>query len=446
MPLMTVNTPTVPAEATRGISEAAYQALSRQLDEPEWLRRRRQEAWERLQASGPLTLPTDKGQKTLPALPVAGLSPLPAAGAAQSAGVASWGDLGGCQLTVDGQERNLQLCADFQRQGVLLADFATAAREHAELVQAHYMQPVTDPERLQMSALNEAFRNGGRFLYVPKNVDVALPLSFVYQISQPGLAVFPYTLIVVGRGSRVTIVEDVSSADFAGQSLYNGITDIHVEDGGQLNYYFLQGWGRNVFQYSQQRAWLSRDASYTTFAALAGGQLTYAYNETDLQQAGATGVVLGLVYGDHDQSFLSRTVQNHIGPNTTSDLLVKTVLKGRAHSDYSGWITIAKAASKTSAQQTQRNLLLSKEAKADSIPNLEILTNDVACSHAAAVGPIDEEQLFYLESRGLPRDAAEHMVVQGFVEDVILRIPQPALQQGIRNVLRARLGLPNEED
>ncbi|HWC32061.1 MAG TPA: SufD family Fe-S cluster assembly protein, partial [Actinomycetota bacterium] len=205
-------------------------------------------------------------------------------------------------------------------------------------------------------------------------------------------------------------------------------------------YVSLQDWGRGVIHLAVQRAQLERDAELRSLAVSFGASLSRTEVESVLAEPGAHSEMLGVYFTDGDQHFDHRSLQDHVAPNCTSDLLYKGALKDASRVVYSGLIRIHPGARRSDAYQTNRNVVLSDEAKADSIPNLEIENNDVRCSHAASVGPVDEDVRFYLESRGIPRDEAEQLIVTGFFQEVLDRVPleevRGSLEAAIEDELR----------
>ncbi|HEX9236541.1 MAG TPA: SufD family Fe-S cluster assembly protein, partial [Actinomycetota bacterium] len=210
-------------------------------------------------------------------------------------------------------------------------------------------------------------------------------------------------------------------------------------------YVSLQDWGSGVTHLSVQRAILGPDAELRSLAVTFGASLSRTEVESVLEGDGGSSEMLGVYFGGHDQHFDHRSIQDHVGSRTASDLLYKGALKGSARAIYSGTVIIQAGAHKCDAYQTNRNILLSETAKAHSIPNLEILTNDpVRCGHAASVGPVDEDTLFYIQSRGIPYEEAQRLVVFGFFQEVLDRVTLPEikanLEEAIRQELRVREG------
>jgi Fe-S cluster assembly protein SufD len=336
-----------------------------------------------------------------------------------------------------------RLPAEWKDQGVIFTDLATAMTEHRALVEKHLLQAVS-PRRGKFEALNGALWNRGVFLYVPKGADVAVPLRGGYSFRPAdGAACLPRTVVVVEEGARVTYFDEYASsdpADPADQSLACAAVELFVGPGAELRYVNIQRWGAGVWHFLTQNARLERDAKLTTLVVALGGRLSKANLGSELLGPGATSLLYGLVFGDRSQQFTHQTSQDHQVPNTSSDLLFKAALKDRSRSIYTGLVRIAKEAQKSNAFQTSRNLLLSPEARANTIPTLEILADDVKCGHGATVGSLDDDQRFYLMSRGLDRREAEHTIVEGFFEDVLQRVPDEPTREKLRAAIDVKLG------
>jgi Fe-S cluster assembly protein SufD len=272
---------------------------------------------------------------------------------------------------------------------------------------------------------------------VPDGAVVEAPLVVVHWLGTDGAATFPRTVVQVGAGAAATVVEVAASADVSG--FVAPVTELSVGDAGSLRHVTVQQLGPRVWQTAYQASKVGQQASLMATTVALGGRYARVRTDSRLVGAGATGKLLAVYFGDGDQMHDFRTLQDHDAPRSNSDLLFKGAVAGTAHSVYSGLIRVRKGAVGTNAFQTNRNLVLSEGARADSVPNLEIEENDVRCSHASAVGPVDEEQRYYLETRGVPGDVAERLIVLGFLGDVIERVPVAGLRAHLRNVLAARL-------
>jgi Fe-S cluster assembly protein SufD len=273
--------------------------------------------------------------------------------------------------------------------------------------------------------LNGAFADRPLVLRVPAGRVVTEPIVVSHHIDSDGAAVFPRLVIEAGEDAEVTVVERFTSADVS--ALVVPVVTLHVGQNARLRYLAVNELGSKVWQIGHQVARAERDSS-TLFATVAlGGDYARVRTDARLVGQGAEGDQIAVYFGEGHQMHDFRTLQDHAAPKTRSNLLFKGAVEGHAQSVYTGLIKVRKEARGTDAFQTNRNLKLSEHAWAESVPNLEIETNDVRCSHASTVGPIDEEQRFYLESRGVPPGLAERLIVLGFFQEVFDRLPVPAL-------------------
>lgn len=332
------------------------------------------------------------------------------------------------------------LAEDLRKQGVILTDLHTAAREHANLVRER-LYGVVKPDEWKYLALNAAAWSGGCFLYVPKGVEVELPIHLVTGVISERIAVFPRALVVVGPQAKLTLIDEAVSPQREGKTLVSGAVEVYVGDGSHVEYYSVNGWGGDVYNFNTVRAIVGRDAQFVTLAAGLGGKVTKMRADTEMPQSGATAKLLGVTFADRDQHFDYNTLQNHIGAHTVSDLQFKSALKDHASLVWYGITRINPTASASEANQVSRNLLLSEHAKAAPIPILEIQAYDVAkCSHGATAGPVDEDELFYMQARAIPRKTAEQMLIEGFLADVVDRIPNETLRERVRDSVLAKAG------
>jgi len=288
-----------------------------------------------------------------------------------------------------------------------------------------------------LTSLNAAFTAAPLWLRVARGAVIRDPIVVVHWLGSDGAAMFPRTMVEIGEGAQASVVEIVASEDVV--SLVDTVTELDVAQAANLQYLNVQLLGSRVWQVGLQASRVGRDATLTSASVSLGGDYARVRTDSALVGQGGTSRLLALYFGDGHQMHDFRTMQAHEAPKTTSDLLFKGAVAGTAHSVYSGLIRVRKGAVGTNAFQTNRNLVLSEGAHADSVPNLEIEENDVSCSHASAVGPVDEEQRFYLESRGVPPSVADRLIVLGFLDDVLVRTPVPELHDWLRLELARKL-------
>ena len=352
------------------------------------------------------------------------------------AAVDAAGERAGLQIQRNSEVISTQLSRSAVERGVILTGLDAAA-ERPELAE-RYLHSLVPPDRTKFTALHAAFRTGGTLVYVPRGVAVTLPLQTLTYLDAERTAVFPHTVLVAEEGSEVTYIDRMVSPDL-GSALSDSVVEIHAGPGAHVRYVSLQDWGSGVTHLSVQRAEVGRDAEVRSLAVAFGGDLSRTEVESVLAGPGGHSEMLGLYFTDGTQHFDHRSLQDHVAPNCTSDLLYKGALKDTSRVVYSGLIHIAPGARGSDAFQTNRNIVLSDEAKADSIPNLEIENNEVRCSHAASVGPVDDDQVFYLQSRGIPRDRAEQLIVTGFFQEVLDRVPLEELRSSLESAITAEL-------
>ena len=325
------------------------------------------------------------------------------------------------------------------RQGVTVCSLDRATREHEPLLKPHLGSLLHD-DYDWYAALGSALRQGGAFVHVPKGVKAELPVRLFHWMDGAGRLVAPRSVVIVEEGGELTLIEELLSETTEGASLHAGGVEVFVGANAKLTYGQIQDWGRNVFHYGNIRAQVGRDAELQWMQVMVGGRMTKANAYFDLDGQGARAFVNGFMFGDQRQHFHLHTLQRHLQPHTTSDLLIKCCLKDKARSVYQGLIQVAEGAQRTDAYQANRNLLLSDQARADSIPGLEILANDVRCTHGATLGFVEPEHLYYLMARGLPRVVAQRLIVEAFFEPVIGRIPLETVRERLRGEIERKIG------
>jgi Fe-S cluster assembly protein SufD len=262
------------------------------------------------------------------------------------------------------------------------------------------------------------------------------PVVVVHRAETDGSAVFPRLLVQLGEQSQVSVLEVVAGS---GAALVVPVTELEVGEGAALSYLHVQDLGPRAWQIGLQASRVGRDASVLSAAVALGGDYARLRTDSALVAPGASGRLLALYFGAASQMHDFRTVQHHRAAKTRSELLYKGVVANRSRSVYSGLIRVDKGARGTNAFQTNRNLVLHEGAHADSVPNLEIEDNDVRCSHASAVGPIAEDQRFYLESRGVPASVTDRLIALGFLDDVLAQVPLPPVVTPVRAALASKL-------
>ena len=446
----------VPLTALQGITTDAWQEISRACGEPDWARDLRRKAWE---AYGDTPLPTLqdedwrrtdfrelKLEELLLFMP-AGLEAAHERDLPETllSHIDSGDDWGGLAIQVNSEVAYTRLDERLQAQGVIFAPLAEAMRNYPELVQPHLGQVVT-PDDGKFPALHGAFLSGGVFCYVPPDTTVELPLQASFWMTAENVAVFPHVLLVADTGSQVTFVERYGSPNLEAQSFSCPATEVVVKDGAQVRHVTVQDWGRHVVELGFQRFRVANDGNLHTILAATGGRLVKNYVDNSFAGSGVEAFHRGFFFTDGVQHMDYKTMQDHMAPYSTSDLLIKGALRDRSRAVFTGVINVRKGSKRTDAYQENRNLLLSKRARSDSIPILEIDNDDVRCTHGSATGQVDREELFYVMAHGLNKRDAARMLVEGFFSEVIEHTPVAGVRAQLADKVQQKMSGWQVED
>jgi len=430
IPLLTLPRP--------GFNRRAMEVLSASRGEAPWLLASRAAGLERYEAmSAPHWRRTDlnriKWDELVPyaptQAPATGLDLLPPK---LHAALAAYGERAGLLLQRDSARTHVDLSADARRQGVIWTDLETAVREHPDLVRRCFAESASREEPDKYSSLHDAFWSGGAFLYVPAGAQVDLPFVSVLWMEMPGLAAFPPLLVAAEAGSRVTFVSELLSmgCELCPQGYHGGITRLFVGEGAQVRFVTAQDLGTHIADLRTQVAVMGRGSKLDWLSVALGGGVSRAHQRVTFAGPGAQAAMTGLYLPAGKQQMAFRTVQEHVAELCTSDLLYQGALLDSSRAVYEGVIRVRPGAQKTNAFQSNRNLLISDKARVDSLPALEIEANDLRCTHGATVSQVDESQIFYLMSRGIPRVDSVRLLLEGFFEPSLDRLP--ASLQGLR--------------
>ena len=329
------------------------------------------------------------------------------------------------------------LAPELASRGVIFEPITTALQKHPEILQQHFMEQPVVLGSEKFSALHRAYCRNGVLLYVPKGVKAGLPLAAWHWMSGANNSLFPHTLIVAEEGSEVTFLDYYRSLEEV-PGFACSVSDLIVGQGATVNYLCCQNWSESALSFQMCSTFVGRDANAKSLNFNLGGSFARIESHSRLAGPGARSEMLGLSACHGRQEFDQRTLQDHLQPNTWSDLLYKNTLDHRAKTIFEGLIKVEKGARQTDAYQTNRNLLLSADSEADSMPGLEILDDDVKCSHGATTGQIDEEELFYMLSRGIPRHQANYLISVGFTEEVLTRFGRPEVSEQLRGLVERK--------
>ncbi|NNJ10980.1 Fe-S cluster assembly protein SufD [Chloroflexales bacterium ZM16-3] len=380
--------------------------------EPTWLSERRREAWEHFaQAIPPFWRRTN----------LTGLNPEILMPAESAQGTA------------------IQWDAELARTGAVFTTMAAALRSHEELIRAK-MDTAVDPLEHKFSALRAALWQDGAFLYVPKGVSLDLPLRVCYTLSDSNQAIFPRTLVILEDNASVTLIEEFTSHDHVDAAMAGPITEIFAGPGSSIRFASVQHWGAGVYHIGGQKLVLGRDASAEWTSVALGGEVQHIEAETRLEGNGSQVNWLGATFASGTQNLVIAPWLRHVGYNAESFMQFKTVVNDTAYSVFDGMIKIEHDSKATSTRLEEHALHLSPKARNDSIPGLKIDTNDVLKGgHASTSGDVDDTQLFYMQARGIKRDDARRMIVMGFFEPAMNRIPVEELRDELTGIIEAKI-------
>ncbi|HEX9924766.1 MAG TPA: Fe-S cluster assembly protein SufD [Anaerolineae bacterium] len=431
------------------------EALSARLNEPAWLSDKRKTAWLVFEETPMPTSADEDWRRTdlrkvkWQKFQLAGLASFaPAAGR-----VAKLADLpesvrdavgenhgaAGRLVIANGRVIYHELDPALAAKGVIFTDLSTAVTEHPDLVQKYLGTEAVPPSNSKFAALNSALWQGGVVLYLPKNIEVEEPFQAAFVVEGEGSTIFPRVLLVGDTYSGATYIEENISLGEHGQALNAGVTEIYAGDGAQLRHVDVQRWGEDVYNFNVKRSVGQNDSMVIWETGQLGGRLTKSYYDSLLPGNGSMMEFNGIYFMRGKQHLDVDTLMNHIGFATSGDLLLHGALKDHGRSVFTGLIKIEPSGQQTNSYLKNENLLLDRTARSDSIPSLEIDANDVRASHGATIGKIDEEYIFYLMSRGIPRKTAVRMVVEGFFYKVFDRMHNERVREKLFNAVSAKL-------
>jgi Fe-S cluster assembly protein SufD len=409
---------------------------ARALGGPDWLVARRVAAAERLAT---ISWPTPDEEiwrySRIGELDLARYRPfeeaeIGAAGDERAPGGGPWAAEAGAHAAMlvvrDGRVVHHEIDPTLEAKGVRVCGIATCDGDDVQAL----LGAASSSSEDAFTVLHDAFLAGGALVQVPAGVVIEDPILVLHWCEGDGRASFPHTVVSLGENAEATVLDRFGSPET--DHLVDAVTELLVGDNAHLRYLSVQQHGSRTWHLGLQRAILGRDSVLHSSAVSLGGDYARLRSETLLAGEGGESDQLAVYFADGSQMLDFRTLQDHDAPRTRSNLLFKGAVEDVARSVYSGLVRLRTTAQKSDAHQTNRNLVLSEGAHAESIPNLEIEANDVKCSHASTVGPIDDDQLYYLESRGIPPDDAERLIVLGFFDDVLERLPVSTLSRGLR--------------
>ena len=325
-----------------------------------------------------------------------------------------------------------------QDQGLYVADLQTAFAERPELVGKYWGTAVSTGFN-KFTAFNAALARDGVVVHVPRNLEVSAPVRVRYRLPEAGVAVFPRTLVVAEANSRVTVIEEFVSDDLSGDGLVVPVAEVFVLDGGAVDFVSLQTLGQNAYQLGAQVAVAGRDARVRWMSGAVGATVQHVDMDVRLEGNGSELHWLGFTFGTETQQLLWAPRVHHVGLSTTAQIEWKSAVADTAYVVFDGMIRIERGAQGTNSDLRDHVLHLSPKARSDSIPGLEIDANEVKAGHGSTSGQIDEEQLFYLQSRGLSRTEAVRTIVLGFFASIVEQITIEEVQDTVLELIEAKM-------
>jgi Fe-S cluster assembly protein SufD len=326
-----------------------------------------------------------------------------------------------------------------KKSGVIFTALSDALEKHSDLLGEHFMAQPAKLGSAKFAALHKALVRAGTFLWVPRNIEIRAPFEVFHLVEGDCATVYPHTLIIADDNSKVTFVEHFVSSNPAHRGFACGVNDLVLKPGSKLTYVSLQEWSRSFVSVQVNSTMAARDSEAVNLALNFGGKYSRLESVSRMIDRGARSDMLAITVARGDQEFDQRTLQDHLKADTTSDLLYKNVLSDNARTVFSGLIKVEPGAHRTDAYQKVRNLLLSDDAEANSMPGLEILADDVRCTHGATSGQIEPEEFFYLKSRGIDDLAAKQLIARGFLNEVVARLPEAELSEYLQKQLENQL-------
>lgn len=429
--------------AATGFGREAFERFLAERNEPDWIVARRRAAFELFQQRLGEPLSEEEWKRVDLRL----LHPQQyhvgrhtASAATFSTLLADRAQFAGRVTHTDGSCSEATLDPVLAQQGVLFGDLATLLAQHRNVLEPHFMTRAVSADRDRFTAWHAAFWTGGTVLYVPRNVELAVPLYSLIALQSPGAADLSHTLIILEEGASATLLEETASATDKAAGLHIGAVELLVGPRSRLRYVQLQDWNQSTFHIAHQAGSVAQDGSLQWTVGGLGARLAHIHQDVRLEGRGASAEVNGVTFATHRQLLSYYTQQQHMAENTTSDLLYKDVLRDRSRVVWRGMIKVDPGAQKTNGYQRNDSLILSPESRADAIPGLEIEADDVRCTHGATAGRVDEEQIFYCMCRGLSRYEAMHMIVEGFFHKVYDRIEVEAVRETLSKAVERKLG------
>jgi Fe-S cluster assembly protein SufB len=311
---------------------------------------------------------------------------------------------------------------DLEAKGVIFTDMDSGLRDYPELVREYFGTIIPSSDN-KFAALNSAVWSGGSFIYVPKGVHVEMPLQAYFRINTQNMGQFERTLIIVDEGAYVHYVEGCTAPTYSSDSLHSAVVEIIVKEGGRCRYTTIQNWSNNVYNLVTKRAVAYKNATMEWIDGNLGSKLTMKYPAVILAGEGAHGEVLSIAFAGHGQHQDAGAKITHLAPNTSSQIISKSISKDGGRASYRGLLKVVEGADNVKSNVVCDALLLDDRSRSDTYPTIEIDAKKVTMGHEASVSRVGEDQLFYAMSRGMSEDEANAMIVNGFIEPLVKELP-----------------------
>ena len=420
-----------------------FDAFLESREEPDWLRQQRQEAWRLFEQCDWPSSRAEEWMRTDIRLFKLNQFPIPLDGAAAerpapAAMLTEGVELAGQTVSLNSQVLQSRLNPKWSDRGVLFGSLDQLVRSHGDLIRPHLMRRAVRADIDKFSALHAACWAGGSLLYVPRGVVVDQPLHALAALSDGG-SDLSHVLVILEDGAEATFISETASTDPEAGGFHCGATEIIVGAGANLRLVSMQNWSHHVWHFAHQKALIGQDASLQWTIAALGSRLAKVNQHVSLVGRGANTQVNGVMFTEGRQHLSYHTLQHHEAPNCRSDFLYKASLQDKSRTVWRGMIRVDEGAQKTDGYQRNDNLLLSPQARADSIPGLEIEADDVRCTHGSTSGRVDEEQIFYLRCRGFTRKEAMRIIVSGFFQQVFDRITIENVREALAHAIGRRV-------
>jgi Fe-S cluster assembly protein SufD len=425
-------------------SDSILSGVAELRDLPEWFRDQQRAAWDQFES---LPQPTRKNQawrfSNVGLLDLARFKTSPPLSEDDRNNVLKYsrglGEYAGRMIFANDQlvERDV-VSEDLKKRGVIFQPLERAVVEHADLFRKYFMSTEAKLGSAKFAELHKALVSTGTFLFVPRGLEIEFPIEIFHWLRHDNSSVFPHLLLVADELAKVTVIEHFRSCNRTAPGFACGVNDLIAGPGAKVTYVCAQEWASNVIALQMNSTVVDHDASAMSLNLHVGAKYSRFESLSRLIGEGGRSDLLAVAVAKDQQEFDARTLQDHISPRTASDLLYKNVLDDRARTIFGGLIRVEPHAHFTDAYQKVRNLLLSDDAEANSMPGLEILADNVRCTHGATSGQIDEDELFYLRTRGIPTKVAQRLLVTGFLDEVIRRLDHPMIGDHLHRLIEEK--------